>query len=75
MLTALQSINQATGRVRFTGNKASELKIMSQSSYSRKKRNPKLFTIDELIKIDKEVHFTNEEILALFNKKINVGGK
>ena len=69
MLTMKQAINQATGRANLTGRKVADRSIMSQPSFSKKKRNPKLFTLDELRKIDELVHFTDEEIFALFDRK------
>ena len=66
MLTMNQAIQQATGRANLTGRKVADRRIMSQSSYSKKKRNPRLFTLDELRKINELVHFTDEEKLAFF---------
>lgn len=70
-LTRTEAINQAVGRKRLTGRCVNERKIMSQSQFSKKTRNPKLFTIDELTKLDELVHFSDEELLALFNRKPN----
>lgn len=68
-LTRIEAINQAVGRKRLTGRYVNERKIMSQSQFSKKTRNPKLFTIDELSKLDELVHFSDEELLALFDRK------
>ena len=68
-LTLNQAFSQAVGRENLTGIDVQNRMIMSQPSFSRKKRNPKTFTLDELLKIDALVHFTDEEILALFNRK------
>lgn len=74
MLTRNQAINQAVGRRKLTGRYVSERSIMSQSQFSKKTRDPKLFTIDELTKLDELLHFTDEELLALFNRKRNMKG-
>ena len=68
MLTPLQAISQAVGRANLTGLDVQDRKIMSQPTFSKKKRNPDLFTLKELKQIDQEVDFTNEEILALFDR-------
>lgn len=65
MLSTKQAFRQAVGRANYNGTKAEKRKIMSQPSFSRKSRNPELFTLAELRKLDKEVHFTEEEALAL----------
>lgn len=68
-LTINKAFSQAVGRENITGMDVQNRCIMSQPSFSRKKRNPKTFTLDELLKIDSLVHFTDEEILALFDRK------
>ena len=64
MLSALQAFRQGTARANFNGKLAERKKIMTQSTYSRKSREPKKLTCEEIQKLDKDVHFTDEELLA-----------
>lgn len=64
-MTATQAIRQAVGRAGLTGLKVEKLKIMTQPTYSRKIRAPSKLTVRELQMLDKEAHFTDEELRAL----------
>lgn len=68
MLNSKQAFAQACGRSGFNGSKAEKKKIMTQSTFSRKSRNPDLFTVSELQKLDKALHFSDEEIIALIKR-------
>ena len=64
-----ETIRQAVGRSGLTGSKIEKMKIMSAPSYSRKIKNPQSFTLGELIKLDKVVHVTEEEIKNSFGRR------
>lgn len=62
-----QAIGQAMGRAGLNGADLERKKIMARSSYSRKMKLPDTFTLGDLIKMNREVHFTDEELRAMIS--------
>lgn len=57
----LTAISQAMGRAKTNLTRLSERTNISRPTLSKKLHRPNLFTLGEIGRIDKELHFTEEE--------------
>ena len=54
-------IRQALGRNNLTQKELANEVIISEPTLSKKIKNPTLFTLGEVEKLDRELHFTDQE--------------
>ena len=54
-------IRQALGRNNLTQKQLANEVIISEPTLCKKIKNPKLFTLGEVEKLDRELHFTDQE--------------
>lgn len=64
-MTKADVLRQAMGRANVKQVDIDRHKIMSKPTISKKLKDPNLFTLSEISKINKLVHFTDDEIKVL----------
>ena len=65
MLTRKQALDQAIGRSGLTQKEICKRAMISEPTLTKKLKEPGLFKLSEITRLDKVLHFTDDEIIAI----------
>ena len=64
-----RTINSAMARNDIVPQDIERSKIMSANTFYQRRRKPELFRLDELLKMDKLIGFTDDELLTIMGRE------